>query len=373
MPEESGGEKTLPPSPLKIRRARERGQVAKSQDLTAAWSLLVALITLRLMGFHFLEDLVKTMRHYFQIASDTHLTVHNIQFFTIEVLWNAGKILLPFMGLMLFAGLSGNFSQVGFLVAPQALMPQFERLNPFTGLAKFFSLRSFVELVKSILKLGVIGYVVYGALYAHWTEVMILPYLSPMEITLTLARVVGAAWFRVVLVMLTIGILDYGFQRWQYMQDLRMTVKEAKEELKELEGDPQIKQRVRQIQRQMAMQRMLQEVPEADVVITNPTTYAVALRYHPEKMNAPMVTAKGARLVAARIRELAIENDVPIVEKPELARALFRTVELNAFVPETLFQAVADVLQFVYQIDQREEKRKERAQIFRNARAAGAA
>jgi flagellar biosynthetic protein FlhB len=158
-----------------------------------------------------------------------------------------------------------------------------------------------------------------------------------------------------------LGVLDFGFQRWQYGRDLMMTVQEAKEEMKQLEGDPRIKQRIRQIQRQMAMKRMMAEVPEADVIITNPIRFAVALRYDPKTMDAPVVIAKGARLLAQRIREIAEEHDVPIVEKPELARALFKSIDVGQPVPEDLFRAVAEVLAFVFKIDRREEKRHERS------------
>ena len=169
-------------------------------------------------------------------------------------------------------------------------------------------------------------------------------------------------WWRVVLVMIAIGIADYLFQRWQHRRDLMMTQYEARQELKELEGDPRIRQRIRGIQRQMAMQRMMREVPEAEVVITNPTTYAVAIRYDAANMDAPRVTAKGARLLAERIRQVAIEHNVPIVERPDLARTLYRTIDIGQSVPGDLFRTVAEVLAYVYQIDTREAKARERAE-----------
>ena len=199
------------------------------------------------------------------------------------------------------------------------------------------------------------------------------PTLTPGGIVSAMASLVGLVWLRVVLAMLILGIIDYGYQRWQYMQELRMTVQEAREETKEVEGDPRIRQRIRQVQRQMAMQRMMREVPEADVVITNPTRFAVALRYNAREMEVPVVTAKGARLVAERIREIAAENDVPIVQKPDLARMLFRTIEVGQPVPEDLFVAVAEVLAFVFEIDRRAEKVQERSSVlnvFQQQRAA---
>jgi flagellar biosynthetic protein FlhB len=176
----------------------------------------------------------------------------------------------------------------------------------------------------------------------------------------SISTLVAAVWFRAALAMLVLGILDFGYQYWQYQQDLRMSVQEAKEEAQQLEGNPRIKQRIRQIQRQMAMRRMMADVPKADVIITNPVTYAVALRYDMDTMDAPLVIAKGARLLAKRIREIGEENDVPIVEKPDLARALYKNIDVGKPVPENLFRAVAEVLSFVYKIDRREEKRRER-------------
>jgi flagellar biosynthetic protein FlhB len=244
-----------------------------------------------------------------------------------------------------------------------ALKPNLEKLNPFTGFQKFFNLRSFVELVKSIFKLAVITAIVYFTFRSRWREVMVWSALTPLGLVQAIAGLVGLVWLRVVLAMLVLGIVDYGYQRWQYNQELRMTVQEAREETKEVEGDPRVRQRIRQVQRQMAMQRMMGEVPEAEVVVTNPVRYAVALRYNASEMQAPVVTAKGARLVAERIREIAVEHDVPIVQKPDLARMLYRTIDVGQPVPETLFVAVAEVLAFVYEIDRRAEKIRERAGI----------
>ncbi len=203
----------------------------------------------------------------------------------------------------------------------------------------------------------------------RWEEIILFIYLTPAGITNALAALVALVWFRVVLVMLAIGLIDYGYQYWQHRRDLRMTHQEVKEETKQLEGDPRIKQRIRQLQRQVAMQRMMQEVPTADVIITNPVRYAVALRYDMARMESPVVIAKGVRLIAERIREIAIEHDVPIVEKPELARALFKTIDVGDPVPENLFVAVADVLAFVYRIDQRKEKIRERETALRVSHA----
>lgn len=367
MPEESGGERTLPASPLKKQRARERGNVPKSQDLVAAGSMLFSLIALWFLGPNMLTGLVGTMRYYLMRAMDLEISPVTAPHAATMMTLHFGRIVAPVLALLLAAGLAVNFMQVGFLFAPDVISPKFERLNPISGFRKFFSVRSFVELIKSILKLTIISYVVYATFRGRWENLFLLSYMTPIGVVFAVAELTLAVWFRIILVMVAIGILDYCFQRWQYEQDLRMTTQEAREELKELEGDPRIRQRVRQIQRQIAMQRMMAEVPKADVVITNPTTYAVALRYAADSMDAPTVTAKGARLLADRIRHIAVENDVPIIEKPELARTLYRTVEVSHAIPESLYRTVAEVLSFVYEIDRREEKRQERSGFLSSA------
>ena len=374
MPEETGGEKILPPSQRKIDKAREEGKVSRSQDLSAAWSLFTALVALYLLGSGIATGLVSATRYYFGEAMMLTRELANPQWIASNALMHIAQFLLPFMVIMLASGLALNLLQVGFLFSPAALRPKFEKLNPFTGFQKFFNVRTFVELLKSILKLTVISAIVYVTFRNRWQEVLAWPTLTPLGIVSAMAAMIGIVWLRVVLAMLFLGILDYGFQRWQHMRDLRMTVQEAREESKDVEGDPRIRQRVRQIQRQMAMQRMMHEVPEADVVVTNPTEFAVALRYNAQEMEVPLVTAKGARLLAERIRELAIEHDVPIVQKPDLARMLYRTIDVGQPVPEHLFAAVAEVLAYVFEIDRRIEKIRERSEVihgFQQQRAAG--
>ena len=364
MAEASGGEKTLPASPRKKQKAREKGNVTRSQDLSAAWSLIMALALFSLLGPGMWRLLVEATRHYFGILGSLPIAPESVQVFSAGVLFRLGRIVVPFMVLMMAAGLTINVMQVGILFTTEPLTPKLEKLNVVTGMKKFVSPRTAMELVKSIFKLTIIGFVVYSALRNRWDQVLRLPYLPPQGIVTSVAAVLFAVWLRVAIVMIILGVLDFAFQWWMRERDLRMTTQEAKEEMKDMEGNPQIRRRIREIQRRMAYQRMMAEVPTADVVVTNPTRFAVALRYDFHEMDAPVVVAKGARLVAARIRELAVENGVPIVEKPELARALYRTIEVGQPVPESLFRAVAEVLAFVYQIDRRADKVRERNQAF---------
>ncbi len=360
MPEDPGGEKTLPPSPRKRQKARDEGNVAKSQDLNAAWMLLVGLLAIHVAGPSTMRVLTEGMQRFFGDMEALLVEPHTAQSLAVEALTYAGRAAIPFMLVMLCAGLVVNVAQVGILFSVQAVRPRFGKLNPITGFKKFTSVRSLVELTKSVLKLAIVGYLVWAVFRYRWKTLLQFMFLSPVDLTAAVGALLVSVWWRIILAIIILGILDYAFQRWQHTRELMMTVQEAKEEAKEFEGDPRIKRRIRQIQRQMAMQRMMADVPTADVIITNPVTYAVALRYDAAEMAAPVVVAKGARLVAKRIREMAVEHSVPIVEKPELARMLFRTVEVGQSVPEDLFRAVAEVLAFVYRIDRREEKIRER-------------
>lgn len=370
MPEASGGEKTVPASPHKKQRAREDGNVAKSQDLNSAVALLVALIALRFVGPQMFHELLETGRRFFGEGYAMLPDEDSIRYLAIEGVACLARCVLPFMIVMLLSGLTANVLQIGVLFTGKPLMPKLDRLNPVSGLQRFVTLRSFVELAKSLSKLLIVGSIVWFTFRSRADRLPMLMELTPWALVPAVGGLVATVWWRIALAMIVLGVLDYAFQRWQRDRDLMMTVQEARHELKELEGDPQIKARVRQIQRQIAMQRMMREVPEADVIITNPTTYAVALRYNADEMTAPTVIAKGARLLAERIRDIAVAHDVPIVRKPELARTLYRTIEVDQPVPQNLFRAVAEVLAYVYEIDRRAAKVRQRREQFNLAQQA---
>lgn len=360
MAEQAAGEKNLPASPRKLEQAREKGQVAKSQDLNSSVGLLAALLALWVFGPNVMEQLRIITEYFCSEAYALSGDPQQVRASLLQAAFLVGPALIPLMLVISLAGVAINLAQFGILFSSQALAPKLDRINPLSGFKRYFSLRTFVELIKSILKLSIITYVVWVSVRSRTDEILSLVHLSAWDAGVAVWMLVVAVWWRIALAMLALGLLDFGFQRWQFLQDQRMTQQEAKEELKQLEGDPQIRQRIKNIQRQMAMQRMMGDVGEADVVITNPTTFAVAIRYDAERMQAPEVIAKGARLVAERIRDLAVENDVPIVERPELARLLYRTIEVGQPVPDKLFRAVAEILAYVYQIDRREEKIQER-------------
>jgi len=364
MPEDVGGEKVFPPTPRKKERAREEGNVTRSQELTSAIGLAAAMVALWFIAPLTFQHLLRVVRHYFGEPWQPIYNASELQSLMLEIGIYIGIGSLPYILIMMTAGLAIAYAQVGLLWTGKPMIPKLNRINPISGFNRFFSLRALYELGKNIAKLALLLVMVYYALRNRWTELVVLPNYSIVDILYVCGELFLAVWWRVALVMLVLGIADYGFQWWQREQDLRMTVREMREEMKEMEGDPAIKRRVRQMQRQIAYQRMLREVPKADVIITNPTEFAVALRYDINTMPAPIVIAKGARIIAERIREIAVHHQVPIVQKPELARTLYKTVEVGQTVPENLFRAVAEVLAFVYRIDRREEKRRERQEFL---------
>ncbi|HPO16841.1 MAG TPA: flagellar biosynthesis protein FlhB [Candidatus Hydrogenedentes bacterium] len=370
MAEDTGGEKTLPASPQKKQRAREEGNIARSQDLTSGVALGAALLALVLLAHSMQNGLVEAMRYYMGNADRLRLDEMPLMPLTLRMMLDYGLAAVPIMLALLAVGLAVNLAQVGVIFTAKPIQPKFERLNFISGMKKFFTVRSLIELAKSILKLTFAVWVVWLAVRSRLPDFIALMNVPPEGLSAAVGALVVAVWWRIALAMIVIGIFDYGYQYWQHERDLRMTREEAKQELREMEGDPHIKRRIRQIQRQIAMKRMMAEVPKADVIITNPTEFAVALRYDMNKMNAPVVIAKGQRLLAQRIRELGEEHKVPIVQKPELARVLFKTVELNQAIPETLFHAVAEVLSFVYGIDRRAEKIRERQWLMQDLRTA---
>ncbi len=360
MAEDTGGEKSLPASPQKIQKSRLDGNIAKSQDLSGGVALATGLVALLFFGPMSMKYLLDAGRYYLGHAHEIPIDHDGLFPLAIGVMRYLFFASIPIAVMMMVVGLLINLAQVGFLLTGKPLVPKLSRINPISGFQKFVSLRSLVEFLKSMAKLILVVAVVWLSLRSRLDEFVILMAMTPLGILSSVSALIFSIWWRIAMVMILLGIVDYGYQRWQHMQDLRMTFQEAKMESREMEGDPQIKRRVRQLQRQMATQRMMDDVPDADVIITNPIRFAIAIRYDMADMQAPIVVAKGARKVAEKIRDLATEHDVPIVQKPELARALHRTIEVGQPVPEHLFRAVAEVLSFVYRIDRRQAKIQER-------------
>ncbi len=352
-----GGEKTEAATSRRRDDARKKGQVAKSTELAQTFVLMGLLFGLHSFG----SGASRAVRTFFE-NTYSHLDI--VQLTPSLVMREGGIALLtvarsvgPLAATAFFLGLFANVAQTGPMWAFEALRPDFNRLNPLNGAKRLVSMQGIAQLVKSLYKIGLIGYIAYVTIRGSFPQ---LAMLSRMEITPAVGLVMDIVYrlaLRVTGTMLVLAAIDYGYQRYQHEKSLKMSKEEVKQEHKGTEGSPQLKARIRAKQRQMSKQRMMEEVPKADVVITNPTHFAIALRYDATQGSAPLVVAKGADLMAARIRELARENDVPIVENPPLARALFKQVDIGREIPGELYEAVAEVLAFVYQINQRRRER----------------
>ncbi|MBO6179667.1 MAG: flagellar biosynthesis protein FlhB [Selenomonadaceae bacterium] len=353
------GEKTEEPTAKKRADARKKGQVGKSQELNTGFVLLIAFFVIKMLWEHIYSEIYMYTAYIY-----SHL-VQNIDTETLLELFLGIVILLvktvfPIMFAVLLTGLAINFYQVGLNLNTEAIGFKLDKLNPINGFGRIFSKRSLVELVKSLFKIAIIGFFLYRSLKEELPYMPQFIYYDLGTSLEELSKILFAMVFQVIAVILILAVLDYAYQKWQTTQDLKMTKQEVKDEMKQSEGDPQIKGKIRQKQRQMAMARMMQEVPKADVIITNPTHYAVALSYE-QGMTAPLVVAKGQDLVAQKIKRIAKEHDVPIVENKPLARALYASVEVGDAVPENLYQAVAEVLAYVYRLKKKSAPYKEAA------------
>lgn len=345
------GDKTEEPTAKKRADARKKGQVGKSQELNTAFVLLMGFFMLNLLWdtiyLHIAEYTTYILSHPNQTV-DTE-TITNLFIGIIELL---AKTSFPIMIAIMLIGLSINFFQVGLHFNTEAMEPKLDKLNPINGFGRIFSKRALVEMLKSIFKIIVIGSALYVVLIDHVLSMPQFIFFGLENSLGQIADIIFSMAFKICGVILVLGVLDLSYQKWQTTQDLKMTKQEVKDEFKQSEGDPQIKGKIKQKQRQMAMARMMQEVPKADVIVTNPTHFAVALEYH-KGMVAPRVLAKGQDLVAQRIKDIAREAGVAIVENKPLARALYASTEIGDSVPQELYQAVAEVLAYVYRLKHR--------------------
>ncbi|MBN2233017.1 MAG: flagellar biosynthesis protein FlhB [Deltaproteobacteria bacterium] len=348
--------KTEKPTPKKLREARREGRVPRSVEVSSAAILLTGLLFFYFAGQWFLGR----CRWLFQEVFHHHmlLVVDQDSFFTLALFAMKQFILIlgPLLALLVVVAVAANLMQVGFLFTFKPIAPKFDKVNPVSGFGRIFSLRSLVDLAKSLFKIIVLAWVAFGVYRQHFVEFFGLLNQPIHDILGFLALIAFKIIWRCAVVLAVLAVLDYLFQRWDWMQNLKMTKDEVKDEFKQMEGDPQLRARIRSLQMAAARQRMMQEVPRADVVITNPVHLAVALRYDQERQSAPMVIAKGAGVVAENIKKTARQHGVPVVENKPLARLLFRTVKLNEPIPTDLYQAVAEVLAYVYRLKHRQRR-----------------
>jgi len=351
MAEAPGQERTERATGKRRMEARKRGQVALSREIPSTLVLLTLLGVLYFSGARVFEDLIRLFGGFFgQLHSVRLHTISDAGALATELVQACFGLLAPMVLPLMIAGLAGNIMQVGFEIHAEPLAPKLSKLNPVAGLKRIFSVRGLVEMAKSIAKIVFISAIAWSVVSGYLVEfptLMRRDLASIWEFTHTAAfRII----FYVCLAMIVLAALDYAYQRWQYEQSLKMTKQEVKDERKQTEGDPQVKGRIRSLQRQAAYHRMIAEVPTSDVVITNPTHLAVALRFDPSEMAAPRVVAKGADHIAERIRAIAREHDVPLVENKSLAQALYKLAEPGDTIPVELYRAVAEVLAYVYRL-----------------------
>lgn len=347
----AGDDKTEEPTAKKRADAKKKGQVGRSTEISTAFVLLTGFFVLKVLWENIYTSIANYTTYIF-----THLNqpvdTENISRLFIGIMEILATTALPIMLAIMIIGLGVNFFQVGLNFNTEAIGFKLDKLNPINGFGRIFSKRSLVELFKSLFKIAVIGYFLYTILSQ---QLLAMPQFIYFDLGTSLeqmSKIIFSMSFEVIGVIMVLGFLDYGYQKWQTTQDLKMSKQEVKDEMKQSEGDPQIKGKIKQKQRQMAMSRMMQEVPKADVIVTNPTHFAVALQYH-KGMQAPLVIAKGQDFVAQKIKKLAREASVPIVENRPLARALFASTNIGDAVPSELYQAVAEVLAYVYRLKHR--------------------
>ena len=343
-------EKTELATPKKKQEARSKGSVAKSTDLNTAMMLLFGTLCIYFFGGSLFGYLKSTMSLLLGNLFFENFDVYTLRSLMVDVSSKNLKAILPILGGFMVIGIVSSYSQVGFLFSPKALAPDFKRMNPLEGIKNLVSKKALVRLAMALVKLSIMALVAYFSVRKDIEPLMELVSLNMEGLFSATSSLIFFLTLKISIILLILALIDFMYQRWQYKKDMMMSKFEVKQERKSQEGDPLIKSRIRSVQLQLATKRMMNAVPDADVVVSNPTHYAIALKYDAATMNAPKVVAKGVDLIAFKIMEIARENNVPVVEDKILARILYKTVEIDSEVPPKLYQAVAKVLSYVYQL-----------------------
>ena len=340
-------EKTEEASSKKIEDARKEGNVPKSQDTSGFVTLIVAIATFFAL-LPWIESRMVYLYHYYHTLFGVELTKESVLQLSIVTLREVVFTVIPLAGAVAIAGILANVLQTGFIFTTKPLIPDLNKLDPIKGLKNLFSIKKIVEAIKIIIKVSLVLYVCYYFLLDFTKELPRVIYFPIFDQLVWLKEKTIIIVAVMLILFLVLSLFDLFYVRYNYFKDLRMSKQELKDEYKQMEGDPKIKAKIRQIQMQMTRKRMMQEIPQADVVITNPTHYAVAIRYNQEKEAAPKVIAKGTDFLALKIKEIALNYNIQIVENPPLARELYKKCNLGESIPENLYKAVAEVLAFVY-------------------------
>ena len=343
-------EKTEPATPRRRQEARKKGQVASSQEIPSAFVLLFAFLGFLMLGGYYRDRLYRLFGESFESGLTAELTADSLGRFVSHWMTEIALLLLPIFAIAVIVGIASNLFQFGWLFTFEPIKPSLRNISPIQGVKRLFSSRALVEFAKSILKLLIVGLMVYVTISGEMDSIVLLDQATPEQILSFAASLTLSLGIKIAVLLVVLALLDFLYNKYMHEKSLRMSKQDIKEEHKKLEGDPLIKSRIREKQRRMAIMRMMQEVPKADVVITNPTHYAVALRYDAAEMDAPVVVAKGIDYLALRIREVAKEHGVTIMENKPLARALYERTEVGQTIPVDLFQAVAEVLAYIYRL-----------------------
>ncbi|MFT3788924.1 MAG: flagellar biosynthesis protein FlhB [Tepidisphaeraceae bacterium] len=348
---EQEGDKTEAPTPRRRQEAREQGKVARSQDLVSSASLLAMIILLGWTGQKLMGALRMAMADLLSGEVLHNFDPAALPRQVIGPILRVGQAMLPLAIGLIVVSVMVNIVQVGLHATPERLQPNFASLNPLNGVKRLFSGgHGAVQLGFNLVKMTLVGFTAYSAVAGKMGLIVNIAGLSQEQILGLASTIIYDITFRIAVLLLVLAILDYAWQKFRFERDLRMSKQEIKDEMKRMEGDPVIKQRRRQIQMQRAMGRIRKDVPTADVIVTNPTHFAVALKYDDSAMGAPRVVAKGADYLAMKIREIAVENGIPIIERPPLARALYKDCEIGQEIPEQFYAAVAEILAYVYEL-----------------------
>ena len=342
------GSKTEKPTARKLRKAREKGQIPRSREVPMAATMLGMILILYYFGSNIVLGLQGEIHHYLRFNIPEEFTVSVITDFFKDSAFRMAALLVPVFIAILIISVASNAAQGGLAVSANTLKPKFNKLNPIQGVKKIFSKSGLVNLAKSLVLITAVGIISWQVIRDNMTMYPRLILMDVRQIFYWATTISFKILIRVSILMIFVAMADYIFQKYQYKQQLKMTKQEVKDEYKEMEGDPTTKRRIRQVQLNMARKRMMADVPNADVVITNPTHYAAALSYKMDSMDAPKLIAKGANLLAQRIKDIAREHDIAIVENKTLAQALYKTVKVGNYIPYDLYKAVAEILAYVF-------------------------
>ncbi len=348
--EDPSGERTESPSAKRREDFRKKGQVVQSREVQAATMFTILLLFWIFFAPTFWRSTQELVISIWKDSGEYAITTLSLMQLAYHIVISLALILIPLFAVTMITGFFSTFMQIGWLFTTDPLMPDFSKLNPLKGMARFISKRALVEVIKSLLKVGLIGWVTFKTVAGEFDKALLLTEMPVDNTVRYLAETAALVMAKAAAIMIFLALLDYGFVRYEMEEKLKMTKQEQKEEMKETEGDPHLKSKIRSIQQQMARRRMMAAVPGADVVITNPTHIAVALKYESGKMEAPVVLAKGQELVAEKIREIAREHNIPLVENPPVARLLHSRVEVGQSIPDEMFKAVAEILAYVYSL-----------------------